>query len=46
MWTELGLVYRKDRLTDAGRAFLQFVDSPDGAALLRSYGLAPATDFR
>jgi phosphate transport system substrate-binding protein len=46
MWTELGLVYRKDRLTDAGRAFLQFVDSPDGAALLRSYGLTPAMDFR
>jgi phosphate transport system substrate-binding protein len=42
LWTELGLVYRESALTEAGRSFLKFVDSPAGAKLLRAHGVVPA----
>ncbi len=42
LWTEIGLIYKESSLTEAGRSFLQFVASPQGAQLLRANGLLPA----
>ena len=42
LWTELGLVYKDAALTDAGRSFLSFVESPAGKQLLFSHGIIPA----
>ncbi len=42
LWTEVGLIYKESSLTEAGRSFLQFISSPQGAQLLRANGLLPA----
>lgn len=42
LWTEVGLIYKASSLTEAGRSFLQFVESPQGDRLLRANGLLPA----
>lgn len=42
IWTELGLIYRNSSLTDAGRSFLDFIESPRGNELLRAHGVLPA----
>lgn len=42
LWTEIGLIFRKSTLTDAGRDFLQYIDSPRGVELLERNGLLPA----
>ena len=39
LWLEIGLIYKKKDLTEAGRSFLEFVASPSGLQLLRSHGL-------
>lgn len=41
LWLEFGLAYRKDALTEGGREFLRFVESPSGARVLRAYGILP-----
>ncbi len=41
LWTDVGLIYKESSLTDAGRSFLQFVESPQGVQLLRANGLLP-----
>lgn len=46
LWAEVGLVYREAALTEAGRAFLKFVDSPAGTQLLRTFGLVPSAPRR
>ena len=38
---ELGLAYKASALTEAGRAFLQFVTSPTAASVLRQYAVVP-----
>lgn len=38
---ELGLIYRADALTDAGRKFLEFVASPTGVRMIREHGVVP-----
>lgn len=38
---EFGLVHRKNGLTAAGKAFLAFIDSADGVAILRRHGVLP-----
>jgi phosphate transport system substrate-binding protein len=38
---ELGLIYRADALTDAGRKFLEFVASPAAARIMREHGVVP-----
>jgi len=42
LWTELGLVYKESALTEAGRSFLKFVDSPAGIYVLRAHGVLPS----
>jgi phosphate transport system substrate-binding protein len=37
--TEIGLVYKAQSLSDAARAFLQFVDSAEGIQVRRAHGL-------
>ena len=46
LWTELGLIYREEALTEAGRSFLKFVESPVAIQLLRSHGLQPVSAKR
>ena len=46
LWVEVGLIYKAGELTEAGRAFLKFVESPAGVRMLRTHGLAPATRTR
>lgn len=46
LWVEVGLVYKPGELTEAGRAFLAFVDSPAGVHILRSNGLLPVRATR
>lgn len=41
-WLELGLIYKPDALTPAGKAFLDFVRSPAGERILRERGVLPA----
>lgn len=41
MSMEFGLVHRKNGLTAAGKAFLEFIDSTDGVAILRRHGVLP-----
>lgn len=42
IWVELGLIYKPDALTPAGKAFLEFVRSAAGERVLREYGVLPA----
>jgi phosphate transport system substrate-binding protein len=42
-WLEMGLIYKEASLTEAGRAFLAFVNSPVGVRVLRANGILPAT---
>lgn len=42
VWVELGLIYKLDALTPAGKAFLEFVRSPVGERILREHGVLPA----
>lgn len=42
VWLELGLIYKPDALTPAGKVFLEFVQSPAGARILREHGVLPA----
>jgi len=42
LWTEIGLIFRKSTLTDAGRDFIQYIESPRGVELLQQHGLLPA----
>ena len=42
LWTEIGLIYKESSLTEAGRSFLEFIASPQGALLLRANGLLPS----
>ena len=46
MWLELGLIYRADALTDAGRQFLDFVASPTGVRIMRVHGVIPVAAKR
>jgi phosphate transport system substrate-binding protein len=46
IWTELGLVYKEASLTEAGRSFLRFIESPTGIQLLRFHGIAPVRPKR
>jgi phosphate transport system substrate-binding protein len=46
LWVEVGLIYKAGQLTEAGREFLKFVDSPTGMRLLRAHGLVPAASAR
>ena len=39
LWTEIGLIYKKKELTEAGHAFLNFLSSPEGLKALESHGL-------
>lgn len=39
MWLEFGLIYKPGALTDAGREFLQFVQSPAGLRILQDRGV-------
>lgn len=41
LWTEVGLIYKESSLTEAGRSFLRFIESPEGIELLRGNGLLP-----
>lgn len=41
-WLELGLIYKPEVLTPAGKAFLEFVRSPAGERILREHGVLPA----
>jgi ABC-type phosphate transport system substrate-binding protein len=46
MWTELGLIYKEAALTEGGRSFLKFVESPTAVQLLRAHGLVPTNAVR
>lgn len=41
LWLELGLIYKPDGLTPAGKAFIAFVQSPAGRHVLREHGILP-----
>jgi phosphate transport system substrate-binding protein len=41
IWLEFGLIYRHGALTEAGRAFLQFLETPAAAGILREHGVLP-----
>lgn len=41
IWLEFGLAYHKARLTDGGREFLRFIESPAGDRVLRASGILP-----
>ena len=43
LWIELGLIYKKSTLTKAAQAFMDFVQSPEGAQRIREYGILPVT---
>lgn len=43
-WTELGLIYKKPSLGDAGQAFIQFVQSAEGSRILRDNGVVPVSE--
>ena len=43
-WTELGLIYKKSCLSDAGQAFVKFVGSADGLRILRENGVVRVAD--
>lgn len=42
VFLEFGLAYRPESLTDAGKAFLRFVDSPAGSHILGQLGIVVA----
>lgn len=41
VWLELGLIYKPEALTPAGKAFLEFIRSPAGEDVLHEYGVLP-----
>lgn len=42
VWLELGLIYKPDALTPGNKAFLDFIKSPSGVAILEKFGVLPA----
>jgi len=46
LWLEFGLIYKPNALTPAGKAFLEFVQSPAGSRILREHGVLPASTAR
>ncbi|MGB0128168.1 MAG: substrate-binding domain-containing protein [Rhodocyclaceae bacterium] len=46
LWLEFGLIYKPGALTDAGRAFLRFVQSPEGRRILQDHGVLPDSASR
>jgi len=42
LFLELGLIYKGSHMTPAAQAFVTFIQSPSGAALLRAYGVIPS----
>ena len=46
IWIESGLIYKADTITPAGRAFLEFIRSAQGVAVLREYGVLPPAAAR
>ncbi len=42
LWLEFGLIYKSDRLTPAGKAFIEFIQSPAGTRILREHGVLPS----
>ncbi len=40
-WIEMGLVFKPASLTDAGRAFIAYIQSPEGSAQVRRLGILP-----
>lgn len=46
LWLEFGLVYKPAALTEAGRAFLSFLASPPGLAVLHANGVLPSVPVR
>ncbi len=38
-WLEFGLIYKENALTPAAREFLSFIESPDGAQVMRLHGV-------
>lgn len=40
-WIEMGLIFRPANLSDAGRAFIAFIASPEGANIIRGLGVEP-----
>lgn len=46
LWLDVGLIHRKDRLTEGARVFLAFVDSPSGQDIVRRHGIIPAVNTR
>ena len=42
LWMEFGLAFKSGNLTDAGRAFLTFVESAEGVRIRRAHGLLVA----
>jgi len=41
VWLELGFIYKQGALTAGDRAFLDFIKSSQGVAILRQYGVLP-----
>jgi phosphate transport system substrate-binding protein len=46
LWLEFGLIYKSAALTDAGRAFLQFIQSPAGSRIRQDHGVLTDTANR
>jgi phosphate transport system substrate-binding protein len=46
LWLEFGLIYKSSALTDAGRAFLEFIQSPAGSRILQDHGVLTDTANR
>lgn len=46
LWLEFGLIYKPGALTDAGRAFLRFVQSQEGQRILQDHGVLPDSASR
>ncbi|WP_243358494.1 substrate-binding domain-containing protein [Fundidesulfovibrio terrae] len=44
-WIEFGLIYKERTLTEAGREFLDFVNSPEGKDILRMHGVMPVASM-
>ena len=40
-WIEMGLIFKASALTDAGRAFIAFIKSPEGVRQIRQIGVLP-----
>lgn len=46
IYLEFGLIYKAGALTGAGRAFLNFVESPAGVQVLHAHGVVPTVQLR